>query len=338
VATGTGDIVRGDSAAPSWDDVLDHPKSWPQLTPDAAGAFAAVQRSVWSAPGPARWLELTRRRLATLLRNPGELDRVPPGATGVADADAEALARWPSSPRFDPTERAALAIAERYVIDVAGTTDDERRVGFAALGDEVLAFVQGLYVLDMAQRIDVTATAVFGTGLDPSPARAPASRDLWSEIEAFMRTVARLDGLDPVTTEVVRLTGARQHDCRLCRSRRSAAAVVDLGDGTLFDDIVRGAPAALTADQHAAATLTEAMVTQPVDIGPDLVGRVRTSFSPGQAAEIVWDVARNGANKIAVLFGADEPLVSDGVEYFDLDASGDVVSPRTLPDPSDHAR
>ena len=36
-----------------------------------------------------------------------------------------------------------------------------------------------------------------------------------------MRVVPALDALDPVTSELVRLRGARQHDCRLCRSLRS---------------------------------------------------------------------------------------------------------------------
>ena len=40
-----------------------------------------------------------------------------------------------------------------------------------------------------------------------------------------MRQVARLDTLDPVLTELVRLRGARQHECRLCGSRRSVAAI-----------------------------------------------------------------------------------------------------------------
>ena len=43
-------------------------------------------------------------------------------------------------------------------------------------------------------------------------------------------------------------------------------------------------------------------------------------------SEIVLDVVRNAANKIAVAFGADAPKVSDGVEFFDVDATGTVVA------------
>jgi hypothetical protein len=40
----------------------------------------------------------------------------------------------------------------------------------------------------------------------------------------------------------------------------------------------------------------------------------------------VLDVARNAANKIAVALAADGARVADGVEFFDLDGSGDLVA------------
>ena len=57
----------------------------------------------------------------------------------------------------------------------------------------------------------------------------------------WQRTVLRLDALDPVTTEVVRLRCASNHDCRFCRTVRlevdggravdeETAAVVARGD------------------------------------------------------------------------------------------------------------
>jgi hypothetical protein len=41
--------------------------------------------------------------------------------------------------------------------------------------------------------------------------------------------------------------------------------------------------------------------------------------------ELVLDVARNAANKIAVAFGADEAHVTDGVEFYDVDERGELV-------------
>jgi alkylhydroperoxidase family enzyme len=319
-----------------------------------------MQDAVWSA-GQEERLELVRRRLAVLLREPDAADRRPDAAPEPAGSRIETLAAWPSSPWFDVADRAGLAAAERFVIDVGGTTDDERRGLAHSLGDAAFSFVQGLYVLDMAHRVEMTAGAVFtpearprgmdhlarpvgaadtatatgtGTATATRAAASPGSGDgaplpgrtgLWARIEHFMREVARLDELDPVTTEIVRLAGARQHTCRVCRSRRSVSAVTALGSGGLLDDVERGVPARLDAAQQAAVELTEAMVTQPSTIDAPLVAALRRRFTPGQVVEIIWDVARNGANKIAVFFGADEPTVDGDVEYFDLSADGDVL-------------
>jgi hypothetical protein len=37
-------------------------------------------------------------------------------------------------------------------------------------------------------------------------------------------------------------------------------------------------------------------------------------------------VVRNAANKIAVALDGDAPVVSEGFEYYDVDATGDVVA------------
>ena len=39
------------------------------------------------------------------------------------------------------------------------------------------------------------------------------------------------------------------------------------------------------------------------------------------ATELILDIVRNAANKIAVAFGADDPQVETGVEYYDIDVS-----------------
>ena len=38
------------------------------------------------------------------------------------------------------------------------------------------------------------------------------------------------------------------------------------------------------------------------------------------------DVVRNAANKIAVALGGDDAVVTEGVEYYDVDATGDVIA------------
>ena len=56
-------------------------------------------------------------------------------------------------------------------------------------------------------------------------------------LNGFVPAVARMRGLDPVTTEVVRLRGAAQHNCRLCKSLREANALDSGGSEDLYGEI-----------------------------------------------------------------------------------------------------
>ena len=49
------------------------------------------------------------------------------------------------------------------------------------------------------------------------------------------------------------------------------------------------------------------------------------TFTAAEIVEVVLDVARNAANKIAVAFAADAPTVTEGVELYDIDERGDVI-------------
>ena len=49
-------------------------------------------------------------------------------------------------------------------------------------------------------------------------------------------------------------------------------------------------------------------------------------LSDAEIVEIVLDLVRNAANKIAVSLGGDEAVVTDGVEFYDVDPSGEVFA------------
>jgi alkylhydroperoxidase family enzyme len=128
-----------------------------------------------------------------------------------------------------------------------------------------------------------------------------------------------------VLTEIVRLRGARQHNCRLCRSRRSLAAL-DAGAGeATFDQIDAWPTSDLPAATKAALALTDAMIWTPQALPEEVVTAVRLHLTTAQAVEVVLDVARNAANKIAVALGADAPTVAGGVELFVTDADGTLT-------------
>jgi len=98
------------------------------------------------------------------------------------------------------------------------------------------------------------------------------------------------------------------------------------GDLAVLQTSVNDTGAAFTARQRVALLLTDALVTQPSSIDDTLVRHVHDQFDAAEVVEIVLDVARNAANKIAVAFGADAPNVTEGVEYFDLGTSGEVIA------------
>jgi alkylhydroperoxidase family enzyme len=278
---------------------------WRAHSPAAFDCFDRIEALAASAVEPAV-LDPVRVAVASALAHPEELAR-----TRVAVTTGD-----------DPRAGACVAFAEQFVVDVSGTTDDQRGALGAAMGADTFTFVQALYVIDVFQRGRIVLQRVFATPYGPAP--APTTGDLWATLEEFMRVVALDTALDPVTTELVRLRGARAHDCRICQSRLSLRAVETAGDESVFapdaDDT------ALTTHQRAALALADAVIWQPTAIDADLVARVRNELTDAEIVEIVLDLVRNAANKIAVSLGGDEAVVTDGVEYYDVDPTGDVFA------------
>jgi alkylhydroperoxidase family enzyme len=278
---------------------------WRAHSPVAFDCFDRIEALAAGAVEPVV-LDPVRTAVAAALAHPEELDRTPIAVTATDD----------------PRTGACVAFAEQFVVDVSGTTDEQRGALGAAMGADTFTFVQALYVVDVFQRGRIALERIFGTPY--GPAAAPEVGDLWATLEEFMRVVALDTALDPVTTELVRLRGARAHDCRICQSRLSLRAVESAGDDALFttdfdDD-------ALTERQRVALALADAVIWQPAGIDDALVTRVRAELSDAEIVEIVLDLVRNAANKIAVSLGGDEAVVTDGVEYYDVDATGDVFA------------
>jgi alkylhydroperoxidase family enzyme len=278
--------------------------AWVSYAPDAFACFDRAEALAAGAVEPAV-LDPVRVAVAATLGHREELDRSP-----VRD----------SHRANDPRVATCVAFAEQFVVDVSGVTDEQRAALGAAMGADTLAFTQALYVVDMFQRGRIALERVFGTPYPPAP--APATGDLWATLEEFMRVVALQTALDPVTTELVRLRGARFHQCRICQSRLSLKAVDATGDASRFDP--DAAPA--TAREQAALDLVDLLVTQPILIDDALTARVRAALTDAEITELVLDVVRNAANKVAVALGGDAPVVSEGIEFYDIDVTGDVVA------------
>jgi hypothetical protein len=218
------------------------------------------------------------------------------------------------------------AFAQQMTLDVAAVTPEQRAEAMAALGRDAFGFVQAVYVADLGTRVRLALSQLFGVTL-PAPgviegSGGGAARDgeLWPAIEELMRCIARLSALDPVTTELVRLRGARAHACRLCQSLRDVRALDAGADEALLSAVEPSSPR-----HRAAVGLVDAMVWQPASFPPALVASVHDQLSEEEVVEVVLDVARNAGNKVAVALGADAARVTDGVELYTVDAAGDPV-------------
>lgn len=128
---------------------------------DVHQRFAAAHTAAWSAT-PARSLELCRVRIAMLLGCTKEACTRTPGA-GVDDALVAALPAWPHDDRFDATDRACLAFAEQWVIDVASLDDATAAAVREQLGDDGLqSFACALLVVEQRIRLRLVWDRLFG--------------------------------------------------------------------------------------------------------------------------------------------------------------------------------
>jgi alkylhydroperoxidase family enzyme len=209
--------------------------------------------------------------------------------------------------------------SEQFVVDV--TQVDVAPLA-AELGDLVGPFVSALWVLDMGNRTDTALARLFDVDV---PARKGEVVDYAVAFDDFLTIVARLSDLDPVTTELVRLRGARFHNCRICQSLRTASALKAGGSEDLYDQIDRYESSDMSEAQKVALRLTDAMVTSPALIDAELAAQAHEHFTDAQLVELALDIMRNAANKVAVAFGADEARISEGWELYDVLPTGEVV-------------
>jgi len=234
----------------------------------------------------------------------------------------EALSGEPAA----DSDPAVAEFAEQFRVDVSMITDAQRDRLREALGERTFGAVVQMFIADFAPRVRAGLGAL-GMAL-PSPAIGGDTSDQLADalFNGFMPAVARLRSLDPVTSEVVRLRGAAQHNCRLCKSLRETTALDAGGSESLYGDIERFEESVLLSEaQKAALRYVDALVWTPAHIDAEVAAGVRRHFTDEQAVELTLDVMRNAGNKIAVALAADAPRVADGTERYLLDANGQTV-------------
>jgi alkylhydroperoxidase family enzyme len=260
------------------------------------------------------------------------------GLTGVVISCGTAAARLldlaPLPPPQPPTgepgrgtedDDAIPAFAEQMCLDVASVSDDQRTAFLAAAGDRASTLAAALWVVEFIPRSRAALDALFALGPWPNGATAPVPGGLWAALDGFIRAVPALEELDPVTSELVRLRGARQHDCRLCRSLRNRTALRAGATEAAFRAVDNYAHSDLSPLQRAALAVTDAMIWTPGRIDDTAIAGLRAEADPAQQVEVVLDVTRNAVNKVAVALGADAAHVDEGVEIYDVAPDGSLL-------------
>jgi AhpD family alkylhydroperoxidase len=220
---------------------------------------------------------------------------------------------------------AVRLFAEQACLDVASVTDDQRAAFLGAAGDRAGTLAAALWVVEFIPRTRAALDSLFSPGRWPEPTAAPVTGGVWAALDGLIRAVPALDRLDPVTSELVRLRGARQHDCRLCRSLRSRTALRAGATEEAFRAVDDYANSDLSPLQRAALAFTEAMIWTPGRIDDSSVTGLRAETDPDQRVELVLDVTRNALNKVAVALGADAAHVEDGIEIYDVGPDGSLL-------------
>jgi alkylhydroperoxidase family enzyme len=277
------------------------------LLPDQLARLVAL------SPDDGRIAGLVRRVCAQTLSLPSL-----PAAVDVGEPASEA-------------EAVLAGFAEQFSVDVSTITRGQRSQLFKALGNDAFGAVVSMYIADFVPRVRAGLEAL-GVGSEYLRwVNGPISWDHVSDpsdvvFNDFLPSVARMRALDPVTSELVRLRGATQHNCRLCKSRRESTALDAGGSETLYEDIERFEESVqLTPRAKAALRYADELIWTPAHLVADDVAEVRSWFSEAEAVELTFDIMRNASNKIAVSLGGDAPRVESGTETYLLDADGQTV-------------
>jgi alkylhydroperoxidase family enzyme len=272
-----------------------------------------LTRLVALSPGDGRVAGLVRRVCAQALSLPPL-----PIEVAVDEPGSEA-------------EAVVAAFAEQFSIDVSMITGEQRSRLFKSLGDSTFGAVVSMYIADFVPRVRAGLEALGVGDQYLGWTRGPISWDHTTDpsdvvFNDFLPAVARMRALDPVTSELVRLRGAAQHNCRLCKSLRESTALDAGGSESLYDDIEHFENSMLL-DERAKAALryADALIWSPAHLVVDAAVEVRACFSEAEAVELTFDIMRNASNKVAVSLGADAPRVEQGTERYLLDADGQTV-------------
>lgn len=266
---------------------------------------------------------------ADLLRELTHLVALSPPALADINADVRevcastlGLPPLPAETRGGCVDPMVTEFAEQFSMDVAGITTAQRAAFTDLLGADVFTVTMLIFVADFVPRMRAGLTAL---GVD-----WPDGPVVWDHdtspadyvLDTFVPAVGRMRALDPVTSEIVRLRGARQHNCRLCKSLREATALEAGATESDYDGIDDFEHSGLSDRHKAALRYVDALIWTPTQVSGE---ELRQHFSEDEAVELTLDVMRNACNKVAVALGADAARVDEGTEEYRLGPDGQPI-------------
>lgn len=152
---------------------------------------------------------------------------------------------------------------------------------------------------------------------------------LYSLLAAYQDAVVRSAHLDAVSTELIRLRCARQHDCRICQTLRLVDAQKSGLDSEMESQIDFYERSDLSERHKTALRLVDAFIWRPSDMSDELVAQAHEHFSDAELAEILVDITKWSTQKIHVTLGTDGadhlPTDERGVAYFAFGDDGKVA-------------
>ncbi len=228
----------------------------------------------------------------------------------------------PAETRGGAVDPMVTEFAEQFSMDVTGVTTAQRAAFSDLLGPDVFTVTMLIFVADFVPRMRAGLTAL--------SVEWPAEPVVWDHetnpadyvLDTFVPAVGRMRALDPVTTEIVRLRGARQHNCRLCKSLRESAALEAGATESDYDGIDDFENSDLSDRHKAALRYVDALIWAPSQVSGE---ELRQHFSLEEAVELTLDVMRNACNKVAVALGADAARVDEGTEEYRLGPDGQPI-------------
>ena len=227
--------------------------------------------------------------------------------------------------------RAACRLADQFAVSVDGISEPQIAELVAEAGSEAVnALVNALYLIDMALRLEAVAPVVLagagGSAPADSGAVAPGDGEatIAQAIADFAAAAVLADGVDSITSELVRLRCAQIHHCRLCGSLRQRSALDAGFDEDMATRVARYEEGGFSAAAVAALKLADTLIMFPADADASLRDELEEHFAPAQIAEICFDVVKWSQQKALVATHIDAPPW-EGVHVLDFDGEGHPV-------------